>query len=528
MKPTKGELADAKAFSFDENGIIKPTEEELAYAKAFVVNEPSEKKEELGTSKGYYGEEGYSNIQQRWHRPTLEVVGMSGGYTSETIRSTIATSASAKISCRLVPGQDPDDIVTKIMMYVGTLAPFQAVVETTQVAGSARAWTSSRHSKGNKAAQQVLKMVFSYAPKYMKSGDSIPALAIIEDALNIPSTVFGFGLGDHTHTNDERLSSRMYKTGLKAWTRMLWELGNPGYHEAEASIGHAAAATEESPPTEEVGEDKPDSRFTAHSGASVKKAAEASIGHAADATDGLPPIEEVGEEQPDSRFTAHSGASVKKAAEASIGHAADATDGLTPTEEVGEDKPDSRFTAHSGASVKKAAEASIGHAADATDGLTPTEEVGEDKPDSRFTAHSGASVKKAAEASIGNTAAATDGLPPTEEVGEDKLDSRFTAHSGASAKKVEASIGHAAESGPAAATEELLPTEEVSEDKLESRFTAHYGEAETSIGHAVESGPAAATEESPPTEEVGEDKPDSRFTAHSGDSAKYVVSKEES
>ncbi|KAJ9511087.1 hypothetical protein QJQ45_013162 [Haematococcus lacustris] len=92
-------------------GVAEPSEADEQDMAAFGWDEAREA-QALGLL-GSWGEAGYGTLARRWHRPSLDVVGMWGGFTGTGIKTVIPRSASAKISCRLVPGQEPDDIVRK-------------------------------------------------------------------------------------------------------------------------------------------------------------------------------------------------------------------------------------------------------------------------------------------------------------------------------------------------------------------------------------------------------------------------------
>ncbi|KXZ40989.1 hypothetical protein GPECTOR_1043g318 [Gonium pectorale] len=81
------------------------------------MGERGQEAAELGLY-GYTGEAGYGILEQRWHRPTLEVVGMCGGFTGEGVKTVIPRSAMAKLSCRLVPHQTPADILDKVRVVL--------------------------------------------------------------------------------------------------------------------------------------------------------------------------------------------------------------------------------------------------------------------------------------------------------------------------------------------------------------------------------------------------------------------------
>eukprot|EP00798_Chlamydomonas_sp_ICE-L_P026155 gene26155-11879_t len=186
-----------------------------------------------------FGEKGHSPLELTWFRPTLEVVGMHGGFTGEGIKTVIPRQASAKLSCRLVAGQDPADIFEKLEKHVMAQAPSFAKIEKHVVAqappfakvvvsplgGRSKAYSVAKQTPGNRAAAKVLEQVYGTPPKFYRRGATIPALSSFGPILGLPVTAFGWGLGDHIHAPNERLSEVMYAAGHKAWAMLLTELG---------------------------------------------------------------------------------------------------------------------------------------------------------------------------------------------------------------------------------------------------------------------------------------------------------------
>lgn len=150
---------------------------------------------------------------------------MSGGFTGQGIKTVIPRQAAAKLSCRLVTGQDPVDIFEKIQAYLLSMAPAHAHVEVRRLGGMSSAYTVSRDTTGNRAAAAVISHIFGAPPKFYRQGATIPALTAFGSILGIPVTAFGWGLRERIHAPNERLLEAMYQRGHEAWARMLWELG---------------------------------------------------------------------------------------------------------------------------------------------------------------------------------------------------------------------------------------------------------------------------------------------------------------
>ncbi|KAG2423927.1 hypothetical protein HYH02_015266 [Chlamydomonas schloesseri] len=191
---------------------------------------------------GHVGEQGYSVLEQRWHRPTLEVVGMSGGFTGEGIKTVIPARASAKISCRLVPKQTPQDILEKLQAHVAKHCPAYARCSLSALGGGAFPWTNPRNSLALAAAAEVhTAMAGGKPPLFLRDGATIPALAAFQQELQIDTTKFGWGLSEKIHAPNERLLADMYDKGRRAWATILERLA-VGYGVFdEAAFGTAPA-----------------------------------------------------------------------------------------------------------------------------------------------------------------------------------------------------------------------------------------------------------------------------------------------
>src|SRR5512140_1843867 len=118
MKDSKGEILIPGFYK----GVKAPTAAELKAWKRLPFNEEEYRKKEVG-SKVLTGEPGFSVLYRTWARPTLEVHGMPGGFTAKGAKTVIPAKASAKISMRLVPNMDPDDILKRFTDFVNANTP---------------------------------------------------------------------------------------------------------------------------------------------------------------------------------------------------------------------------------------------------------------------------------------------------------------------------------------------------------------------------------------------------------------------
>jgi acetylornithine deacetylase/succinyl-diaminopimelate desuccinylase-like protein len=167
------------------------------------------------------GEVGYTTLERRWVRPTLELNGMWGGFTGEGEKTVLPARASAKISSRLVPDQDPDRIGDLVEAHLRRVCPPTARLTFRRMAGARPVIVPLDHP-AVRASARALERAFGVAPLYQREGGTIPVVATFADVL-APSVLLGFGLDDdHLHAPDERFLIENYLGGIRA-SALLWE-----------------------------------------------------------------------------------------------------------------------------------------------------------------------------------------------------------------------------------------------------------------------------------------------------------------
>ncbi len=172
-----------------------------------------------------FGEAGYSTYQRAWVRPTLEVNGIWGGFQGEGIKTVIPSLAHAKITCRLVPDQEPDQIVELIAAHVAKHAPVGAKASVKKLAGSADPFLIPYDHPGNQAARVVLKKLYDKEPYIARTGGTIPVCGLFLKFLGAHLVNFAFGLEDENlHAPDEFFRIGSFKRGLSAYGLILEEL----------------------------------------------------------------------------------------------------------------------------------------------------------------------------------------------------------------------------------------------------------------------------------------------------------------
>ena len=162
-----------------------------------------------------HGEEGYTTNERTSIRPTLDVNGIWGGYTGEGAKTVIASKAYAKISMRLVPYQNSDKITQLFSDYFNQIAPPSVKVKVTPHHGGEPVVTPST-SIAYKAASMAMETTFGKKPIPMRSGGSIPIVAMFKSVLGLDSVLLGFGLdSDAIHSPNESYGLFNFYKGIE-------------------------------------------------------------------------------------------------------------------------------------------------------------------------------------------------------------------------------------------------------------------------------------------------------------------------
>lgn len=228
------ELCKLIAKLHDENGKItikdfytnvkELEEKEIKALESLPFNE-DEYTKELGL-KGLTGEAGYSTVIRASSRPTLDINGMFSGYTDEGHKSIIPSSATAKISMRLVPNQTWQEITEKAINHIKSLVPKYMQIEIKGHHGG-NPVIASLDSPGVKAASKALETAFGYKTVNMREGGSIPIVEMFQNELKSPAVLMGFGLdADNIHSPNEKFNLSHYFGGIKSSAIFLNEFAN--------------------------------------------------------------------------------------------------------------------------------------------------------------------------------------------------------------------------------------------------------------------------------------------------------------
>ena len=162
-----------------------------------------------------YGEESYTTNERNSIRPTLDVNGIWGGYTGEGAKTVIASKAYAKISMRLVPHQDWEEITQLFKTHFENIAPKGVSVKVTPHHGG-QGYVTPTNSIGYKAASNAYQDTFGKSPIPQRSGGSIPIVALFEQELKSKTILMGFGLNsDAIHSPNEHFGVWNYLKGIE-------------------------------------------------------------------------------------------------------------------------------------------------------------------------------------------------------------------------------------------------------------------------------------------------------------------------
>jgi acetylornithine deacetylase/succinyl-diaminopimelate desuccinylase-like protein len=170
------------------------------------------------------GEVGFTTLERRATRPTLDVNGIWGGFMGEGSKTIIPAHAHAKVSCRLVAAQDPDRIFEAFRAFVEEIAP-PGVTTSVRYLGGGHPGVTPMDHPATRAAARALEATFGRAPVYIREGGSIPVSASFASILGLPVVLLGITPPDeNAHAPNEWMDLRNYETGIRTFARMFDEL----------------------------------------------------------------------------------------------------------------------------------------------------------------------------------------------------------------------------------------------------------------------------------------------------------------
>ena len=225
-------LAEILASFRDEHGTIqvegfydnvRPLSDEERQAYRDLDFDEDALKEEVGV-KELFGEKGYSYLEQTWARPTLEINGVFGGFSGEGIKTVLPAEAGAKITCRLVPDQDPDEIVALLKAHVEKHKPAGVDITISEFDKGAPYITPFDHP-AIQAAGRSYERVYEVPTAFTRGGGSIPIVAAFDQILALPVVLMGFGLtSENFHAPNEHFHLENFDKGLRVLGDYLYEV----------------------------------------------------------------------------------------------------------------------------------------------------------------------------------------------------------------------------------------------------------------------------------------------------------------
>ena len=172
-----------------------------------------------------YGEPEYTVVERTGARPTLEINGLWGGFIEEGFKTVIPSKAYAKISCRLVPNQDPKRIGQQVTAYIKQLAPATVTVDVRPFNDGAFAFLTPYDTPAIQAASRAYQRVFGNEAIFTLEGGGIPVVNVFQQVLAAPIVLMGFGLSDdNLHAPNEKFHLPNFYNGIRTSIAFLQEM----------------------------------------------------------------------------------------------------------------------------------------------------------------------------------------------------------------------------------------------------------------------------------------------------------------
>ncbi len=206
------------------DGVAKPAAEEKQSWERLPFDEAEFLATEVGAA-ALTGEPGYSVLERVWSRPTFEVHGIAGGFTGAGAKTVIPATATAKVSLRLVPKQDPEKVVAAVRAFLTANAPKGIAIELRVLSTGPAISVDPSHPAIQVAAKAFSDML-GKPTVFIRSGGSIPVVGDFARHLGIPSILMGFGLPDDgLHSPNEKYRLENYYTGIMTIAHFFEEYG---------------------------------------------------------------------------------------------------------------------------------------------------------------------------------------------------------------------------------------------------------------------------------------------------------------
>jgi acetylornithine deacetylase/succinyl-diaminopimelate desuccinylase-like protein len=202
QRPSNSDYASMEALDFDERGFFA----------------------EIGAVPGAM-EAGVRLLESLWLRPTIEVNGLRGGYQGVGGKTVIPATASAKLTCRLGPGQDPHRAGDLVEAHLRNFCPPWATLDVERSRGGTPAYAVPEDDRFLAAIERVIEEVHSRKPLRVGVGGTLPISAMIKEHLGLETVMLSYAIADENiHAPNEFFRLASFDDGLKAWARALLRL----------------------------------------------------------------------------------------------------------------------------------------------------------------------------------------------------------------------------------------------------------------------------------------------------------------
>ncbi len=172
-----------------------------------------------------WGEPKFIPAERVGARPTLEVNGLLSGFTGQGSKTVLPAWAMAKISCRLVPDQDPDEVFKQLKAYLKKNAPKTITWELTNLHNAGAALVDSNNA-GVRALAKAQEPIWGRKPYFAREGGSIGVVVQLQKYVGVDSVLCGFGLpDDNAHSPNEKLHLPTWYKGIDTFIHMIYNLG---------------------------------------------------------------------------------------------------------------------------------------------------------------------------------------------------------------------------------------------------------------------------------------------------------------
>ncbi len=179
----------------------------------------------VGAACGF-GEPGYTTLERQWTRPTLEVNGMWGGYQGPGQKTVIPSEAHAKMTCRLVPDQQPDQVAARVKRHLEAHTPPGTWLSLSIADRGSRATHIRPDHFALTAADAALQATYGVRPLVVRMGGTVPIAELFQHHLGLDTVFFSFSTADEDfHAPNEFFRVRRLHEGLEAWARYWTILG---------------------------------------------------------------------------------------------------------------------------------------------------------------------------------------------------------------------------------------------------------------------------------------------------------------